>query len=297
MRTEAGGSLPARPFSVTLAGLGHFPPSRASSDTMQKTAGIPDFSPSKGTLLHRQLFLVLRERILRGAFLPTGALPKEKDLCEHFGVSQITVRRALADLAAAGLVQRRHGLGTFVLDGATPPRPPLNLSVIEELRRAAHETDVAVLTVERTRPPQEVADLLELPDDQLAVCAIRLRSVDGVPVMLTDAWVPERLRKGVTASKLRRMALYEVLLGQGITFGRVVQEFSSVLADPVRARHLDVEVGSPLLRLVRVMHAEVGGPILHLTVFLPSERSRVLMEIPGDTVNTLSAGRIVHDVA
>ena len=262
---------------------------------MSQVSNLPEFAPAKGTLLHRQLFLVLREQILQGAFAPKGTLPKEEDLCEHFGVSRITVRRALADLATLGLVERRHGLGTFVRQGLSLARLAPDLGLIDELKKQARETQVEVLQCERAPPPDSVATLLQLEGEEQAVHAVRLRSLDGVPVMLTDAWVPARLRKGVTASSLRRMALYEVLLAQGIKFGRVIQEFTAVIADPVHARRMRVEVGAPLLRLVRVMHDGDDQPILYLMVHLSSERSRILMDIPGETVNTLTAGRVVHD--
>lgn len=262
---------------------------------MPQDSILPEFSPAKGTLLYRQLFLVLREQILRGAFSPRGALPKEEDLCEHFGVSRITVRRALADLATLGLVERRHGLGTFVRAGVSSLRAAPDLNLIGELNKQAQETDVEVIQCERASPPDSVVALLQLDEREEAMHAIRLRSLDGTPVMLTDAWIPARLRMGVTASSLRKMALYEVLLAQGVRFGRVVQEFTAVIADPVRARRMKVEVGAPLLRLIRIMHDEEDRPILYLTVHLSSERSRILMDIPGEAVNTLTAGRIVHD--
>ncbi len=262
---------------------------------MPEPATLPEFSPAKGTLLHRQLFLVLREQILRGAFAPRGALPKEEDLCEHFGVSRITVRRALSDLATLGLVERRHGLGTFVREGVSITRPAPNLGLIEELKKQGRETDVEVLRFEHASPPDRAMHLLQLEAGEQSIHAVRLRKLDGIPVLLTDAWIPARLRKGVTAAKLGKSPLYEVLLGQGVRFGRVVQEYTAVVADPALAGRMKVEVGAALLRIVRVMHDGADRPILYLDAYLTSERSRVLMDIPGETVNTLTAGRIVHD--
>ena len=91
------------------------------------------FTTAKGTSLHRQLFLVLRDQISQGLFAD-GALPGEEALCERFGVSRVTVRRALADLAAQGLVERRHGKGTFVAPNLPLPRRVPSLSVIDSLR-------------------------------------------------------------------------------------------------------------------------------------------------------------------
>lgn len=76
--------------------------------------GAARVSADAGVPLHRQLYLVLHDQIGRGALASGEALPTEQSLCDLFGVSRITVRRALADLSDAGLVDRRHGVGSFV---------------------------------------------------------------------------------------------------------------------------------------------------------------------------------------
>ncbi len=252
-------------------------------------------SGAKGTALHRQMFLVLNDEIARGLY-PAGALPNEQALGERFGVSRITVRRALADLAAAGVVVRRHGLGTFVRAGRPPPRPSPSLSVIDSLRQTATQTVVQVLDVVRTGPPPDIATLLQLAPGAAAVHALRLRlNGEGLPVVLTDAWVPEALGGKVTRKALQKNALYEILLAQGVQFGRVVQEISATVGDPMRAGLLRCEVGAPLLKIVRLMHDQGLRPVLHLTAWLVAERASIWMEADAATVNTLAAGQIVFD--
>lgn len=256
----------------------------------------PAFASAKGTSLHRQLFLVLRDQISQGLFAD-GALPGEEALCERFGVSRVTVRRALADLAAQGLVERRHGKGTFVAGNLPLPRRVPSLSVLDSLRKTAQETEVQVLEVTQAEPPRDVASLLLLPPGAEATHALRLRShIGGAPALLTDAWVPLDIGQRATAAALKKKALYEILMAQGVQFGRVVQEISAVVADPLRAGLLKTEVGGPMLRLVRLLHDMDERPVMYLTAYMPAERSRILMEIPGATVNTLTAGQIVHDV-
>ncbi|HEY2257801.1 MAG TPA: GntR family transcriptional regulator [Variovorax sp.] len=253
------------------------------------------FVPAQGTSLHRQLFLVLRDQINQGQF-PEGALPKEEALGERFGVSRITVRRALADLAAQGLVERRHGRGTFVAANLPLARRMPSLSVLDSLRKTAQETEVRVLEVSQAVAPPDVASLLLLAPGAMAVHALRLRShPGGAPALLTDVWVPADIGQRATAAALKKKALYEILMAQGVEFGRVVQEISAVVAEPVRAGLLQTEVGGPMLRLVRLMHDLNERPVLHLTAYMPAERSRILMEFPGADVNTLNAGQIVHD--
>jgi len=249
-----------------------------------------------GTSLHRQLFLVLRDRIVAGDFQPGEALPKEELLCTQFGVSRITVRRALADLAAQHLVQSRQGLGTFVLPGAAvPARPKPTLSFIDELQRVAAQTQVRVIALAREVPPATIATLLNLPTGEAAIHVLRLRSGGDLPLMVTDAWVPAGVGKGLTRSSLEKKAMYELLMERGVRFGRVVQEFSAESASPDHARALATEVGAPLLRVVRLLHDRQGRPVQHLTVHMTPERSRILMEIRAEDIDRLNAGHVVHD--
>jgi GntR family transcriptional regulator len=76
-----------------------------------------------------------------------------------------------------------------------------------------------------------------------------------------------------------------------------VQEIGAQSADPVRAAHLEIEVGSPMLRLVRLLHDAENRPVQYLTVYTASERSRLLMDIGSESMNSLSSGQFVHDVA
>jgi GntR family transcriptional regulator len=259
------------------------------------TAAAAALPRAAGMALHRQLYLLLRDRIVRGIWPPGSALPTEEALCQQFSVSRITVRRALDDLKSQGLVDRRHGLGTFVLSNVAPPAPRATLSFVDTLRKHAEETQVRVIEVQQGETPPDIASLLQLEPGEKAVHAVRLRLMDGVPVMLTDAWVPARVGRKVTAAALKKKALYEVLMAQGVEFGRVVQEISAEAADPQRALHLGTEVGSPLLKVVRLIHDREDRPVQHLTALMPPERGRILMEISGEQINTLSAGYIVHN--
>ncbi|SOY45491.1 GntR family transcriptional regulator [Cupriavidus taiwanensis] len=259
-----------------------------------KVRNTPQVRRAAGTALHRQIFNVLRDEIARGVYAGSGVLPTEEAICERYGVSRITVRRALTDLASQGLVERRHGLGTFVKMQVAGRQAP-SLSLVESLRKTAQETQVKVIEVSQAEAPPDIAAQLQLAADERAVHALRLRCADRLPVMLTDAWIPAAMGTGVSAASLKKHALYELLMNQGVRFGSVVQEITAQLADPVLAKLLGVEVGAPLLKLVRLMHDQSDVPVLHISIYLSPERSRILMDFQGDSVNTLVTGRIVHD--
>jgi GntR family transcriptional regulator len=249
-----------------------------------------------GTTLHRQLYLVVREQIMRGVYPPGAALPNEDDLCGHFGVSRITVRRALADLKQEGLVERFQGRGTFVSTNLPRPHPFEAMSFLDALRKSGRETQVKVLDIRTGVPPGTVALQMKLHSGDQAVYAARLRYARTTPLMVTEAWVPLEFGRDVTAAQLKRRPLYDILMAQGVEFGRVIEEITAVSAVPTMATLLATEVGVPLLRLTRLVYDQSDRPVEHLTAHLSPRRSRVLLNVPPDGAQTSIASRIVHDL-
>ncbi|WP_426408450.1 GntR family transcriptional regulator [Bradyrhizobium ganzhouense] len=249
-----------------------------------------------GTALHRQLFVILRDQILRGLYPPGTAIPNEEALGSEFDVSRITVRRAVADLESSGFLHKRHGRGTFVSDRLPLARPSATLSLLDSLRKSATETQAEVLGVETAAPPADIARQLDLVDGMAAVHAVRLRRRQATPVMVTEAWVPEAIGHGITRRELQKHALYEILIAQGIRFGRVVQEISAVAANPFYGKLLNTELAAPLVKVTRLLYDVKRRPVQHLTIHISPERSRLLMDVSIDNVNTLAAGSIFHDL-
>ena len=262
-----------------------------------RTAEPARLARSTGTTLHRQLFLVLREQIMRGIYQPGAALPGEDDLCGHFGVSRVTVRRALTDLQQQGLVERYQGRGTFVSSKLPAAHPFDAMNFIEALKQAGRATQVEVLDVRTATPPGTVALQLKMASGEQAVYVARLRHSGKTPLMVTQAWVPRDLGRRVTAAQLRRRPLYDILLAQGVEFGRVIEEITAVTADPNLAALLDTEVGVPLLRVTRLVYDRSNRPVELLTVHMSPQRSRVLLNVPIEGSQTSVASRIVHDLA
>ncbi len=236
---------------------------------------------------------MLREQIARGTLVAGAMLPSEDVLCEQYGVSKITIRRAIADLRAQGLLTSRQGRGTSVASSLPEQAAPQGL--LESLSRTAQETEAVILGVGLGTPPPTIARQLGLTPEQPAIYADRLRLRIGTPVMVTKSWVPEEIGKGITAEELSKRALFDLLMARGVRFGRVVQEITAVIASPRYADHLVTEVGSPLVRLSRLLFDQNGTPVQHLTVHLRPDRSRIMMDIRPDAMNTLSAGTVVHD--
>jgi GntR family transcriptional regulator len=252
--------------------------------TVLSTGGMP---------LHRQIFLVLRDQIASGLYGSGEALPTEEALGGLYGVSRITVRRALQDLADQGYVQRRQGRGTYVSEPIEPPAGD-HASIRATLERVQAETRARVVEFGRRVAPPAIRGALDLLDGTEVLYVLRVRSKADHPLMITEAWLPEPHASVVTKAALRRRALYELVEGSGVHLGRFVQEISAEIADPVRARLLGTEIGAALLRIDRLVHDEEGIPVMRNTVLVDARRSHILSDVPSSDIDTAATGVLVH---
>jgi GntR family transcriptional regulator len=253
-------------------------------------------SSDAGVPLHRQLFLVLHDEIDRGVIAPGDALPTEQTLCDQFGVSRITVRRALADLAERGYIERRQGVGSFVREHSEPTDALLaGRSYMDGLRQTQFETEVDVVELGTRRPPRPIAEALATSGELLHIVRVRRQRRTGEPLIVSEAWLPNDLADTLTEPALLRAPLYQLLSDAGVSVDRMQHEITAEIAGPRNARLLDTAIGSALLRLNRLASA-AGAPHHHLAILLSPSRSRVVMSQSGADLETGVGLAITHDV-
>jgi GntR family transcriptional regulator len=250
----------------------------------------------RGALLHRQLFLALREQIKRNVYREGDPIPAEDQLCQSFGVSRITVRRAVADLVDEGWVEKRIGRGTFV-KRAGPQSPSGTASTFtESLAKRSKQTQVTVLEVSRRSPPLHVAAAMGVARDAQLLYACRLRSISNVPLLFVDSWVMPEYATSITADTLEARSMTETLMAQGVRIRYVTEELSAVAADPHVASHLHVQVGAPLLCVSRLVSQDVGQAVMYLVAYMTSERSRIVFSHEEQDLDRMYEGKLVHDI-
>ena len=134
----------------------------------------------------------LRERIALADTGPGGALESEAVLGSRYGVSRVTVRRALEELRAQGLVESRRGAGWFVT--AASFHQTLALGTFRHAESAVSQAGKSatrrVVDFGYRAAPAAIAASLGLDGDGEALYARSVRSVDGVPLDLAHEWVP-----------------------------------------------------------------------------------------------------------
>jgi len=237
--------------------------------------------PGLRTPLYHQVYLVLRSKIADGAYPRGSRMPPEHELCRMFGVSRITVRRALDELAAAGLIRRRHGSGTLVEGGprsVEPQRAPIE-GMLENLIAMGLRTEVELLEFEWVPAAPDVAAALEVGAGEPVQQAVRVRSSDEGPFSHLTTWLPERVGRGIDPNDLASQPLLVLLERAGVRVDGAEQTIGATLADTAVAPRLDVEVGWPLLSIVRTVRDAAGRPVEHLRALYRPDRYQYRMAL------------------
>ncbi len=162
--------------------------------------------------LYHQTAAVLRARIADGVWKEGDRLPPERQLCEEFGVSSITMRRAVGTLVAEGLVARLQGKGTFVTsDHAIVQGPPQLTSFTEDLRQRGWQPSARVIALGTGRADASVSTKLGLVEGASVTTLRRVRLANGLPVAYQNAFLPALLFPGLERFDFSHESLYEVL--------------------------------------------------------------------------------------
>jgi GntR family transcriptional regulator len=221
----------------------------------------------------KQVYLVLRDRILGGAVGFGDRLPTENELAEVHGVSRVTVRRALGELARERLIERRRSVGTHVIYRPAPGLIRADISgVLDNLADMGRRTAVKLLSFDYVPAEGAVAQALGVGPDQFLQRSVRVRSFDGVPFSYLTTHVPESVSITFTKQELGTRPLLELLERAGVKVEHAHQRISAGLATPDVAAALEVHTGSPLIELVRVVHDAAGRAVEHLHALYRPDR-------------------------
>lgn len=191
----------------------------------------------------------LRTEIARGHYRPGDKLPTEAALAARFGVNRHTVRRALADLAVAGLVHSRRGAGVFL--AARPMEYPLGRRVRFHQNLAALGLPAAreVLRLETRHGDGRECAALKLPEGAQVHVFEGISLADGVPVALASSIFPADRLPGLLARLAESPSITAALAAEGVAdYTRASTRITAKRASATQAAALHLPEGAPILR-------------------------------------------------
>jgi GntR family transcriptional regulator len=211
------------------------------------------------------------ERAIESGALPPGTLfDNEIQLAERLGVSRPTMRRAMEQLVGQGLIVRRRGIGTRVIQPKV--RRPLELtSLYDDLAGSGQEPTTTVLSFETREADADVAGKLALAEGDPVVQIERLRAARGIPIARMTNVLPAGVVR-FEAEALQESGLYELLGRSGVHLHSATQTVGARTATATEAKLLGEPRGAALLTMQRVTLDENGTTVEYATHLYAASR-------------------------
>lgn len=216
--------------------------------------------------LYQQLMDDIKTNIATGTYALGDKIPSETELSEMYGVSRITVRRAIEELCREHYLKKYQGKGTFVNQSKVSRkiRQTKTQSFSEVCYENGMRPDARVLYFEKETPDADMTNFYGLEPHDTVLHIMRLRSANDVPIMLENTFLPAKLYPTLRALDLEHSSLFQIVAA--LTANEVTDSPETTL-DIVRATIdqaslLDVVVGEPLFYMRAYFTDQYGQPLI-----------------------------------
>ena len=225
---------------------------------------------SRGHNLTELVAKSLREGIADGSLPSEGKLPAEPQLAARLGVSRATVREAITLLETEGIVDRRHGSGTFVLPSAgLKNNMNMNFGVTDVIESAGQKPGSINVEIRQGTGSARALRALGLPPRSKVITLVRTRTADGTPVadVMDVLPIAPLSEAGITVEELTALvaeteSVYRALDKIGLIIHHGVAEISPAMATDEQARRLQIPRKGLLLRISQVDYLSEGEAIV-----------------------------------
>ncbi len=216
----------------------------------------------EGIPRHSQISQWLRNQIEKGVYGPDEKLPSENELAKKFGVSRVTIRRALQSLESESIIYRCQGLGSFVSDERASHNLVRLTDFNEDMANAGLDPSSIVQKFETVEAPGWLAALLGVDEGSRVLQVDRLRLGDGEPVAFDSTWLPILYGQLLNESDLAESTIYSLLeKNYDIPVNKGCYRISAEIADSEIASALKLDGQSAVLLIDRISYTIGNKPL------------------------------------
>jgi GntR family transcriptional regulator len=212
--------------------------------------------------LYTQVEAALALEISTSALAPGSQLPPEERLIERFSVSRTTVRKAIENLVARGLVEIRRGKGTFVAQPKITQELTALTGFVEDMKAHGRTPSARLLEKQIVEASADVARQLALALGSRVMRIHRVRLADGVAMSFDETYLPREIGERIITHDLEVEPIFS-LLEEKYALPLIEAEYrlEAVTATPAVALALAVEQGSPIFLIERTSYTKGRQPI------------------------------------
>lgn len=222
----------------------------------------PSLARGAGVALWRQIFAEIERGIASGQHTPGARLPTEQSLTARFGVNRHTVRRAMEELEAAGLVRVVQGRGSFVAEDVLDYRLGARTRFTEAVRQQNREPGGRILRIAELPADAAVALALGMPRGRPVVLAERLGLAAGRPVVIGTHWFPAARFPRIAAALAADPSITRALAAGGVPdYRRRTTRVMARMPTPEEAALLEQARARPVLATETVNTDPAGEPV------------------------------------
>jgi GntR family transcriptional regulator len=233
-----------------------------------------------GQALFSQLEEIIRDGIENIIWSPGQAIPSERELSNLYGLSRMTVRKALDRLVAAGLLFRVDGKGTFVSQPKVKFKALSLAGLREQTLNIGYSPSAKLISVDKVLANEKIASVLKIEPDTPVYLIERVVFGNNVPLGLHRSHIPVDLCPNLQAIDLSNISLYSVLRRDyGIVINRASETLESTLATTRESLLLSVEPGYPMFLLRIVMSDASERPIEYVKVVFRGDRVQLSLDL------------------
>ena len=209
--------------------------------------------------LYFQLATRIEQAIGDGTLRPGARLENEIALADRLGLSRPTVRRAIQELVGKGLLVRRRGLGTQVVQRPLTRKVELT-SLYDDLQQGSRHPATVLLSRAVIGADDRISEILSVPPGSPILHIRRLRSADEAPLAILENFLPAEF-VDISEEDLRVRGLYQLLRARGTTMSVARQRIGARSATLEESKLLEIKARGPLLTMDRTAFSNNGRAI------------------------------------